>query len=169
MIGRDWFEHFVPESDRPAALAAFRQLMSAGVGAVRHSEHAVRTREGGDRVMAWQHTVVPDETGDAAGMLNSGWDITARRGVEAERSRRATDAVAAAQYHYLSNSVGGAEVEYMYESDTKAWVHFCHPRWMYDGTALCGAPIEVSRGFLEGWYGHNGVSLGNPQIGRAHV
>jgi hypothetical protein len=75
------------------------------------------------------------------------------------------DAVAAAQYHYLSNSVGGAEVEYMYESDTKAWVHFCHPRWMYDGTALCGSPIEVSRGFLEGWYGHNGVSLGNPRLG----
>jgi hypothetical protein len=75
------------------------------------------------------------------------------------------DAVAAAQYHYLSNSVGGAEVEYMYEADNKAWVHFCHPRWMYDGTALCGAPIEVSRGFLEGWYGYNGVSLGNPRLG----
>lgn len=75
------------------------------------------------------------------------------------------DAVAAAQYHYLSNSVGGVEVEYMYEADDKAWVHFCHPRWVYDGTALCGVPVEVSRGFLEGWYGHNGVSLGNPRLG----
>ncbi|MDP6833478.1 MAG: hypothetical protein QF521_08675 [Alphaproteobacteria bacterium] len=75
------------------------------------------------------------------------------------------DAVAAAQYHYLSNSVGGAEVEYMYEADDKAWVHFCHPRWMYDGTALCGAPLQVSHGFLRGWYGHNGVSLGNPRLG----
>jgi hypothetical protein len=75
------------------------------------------------------------------------------------------DAVAAAQYHYLSNSVGGVEVEYMYENDRKAWVHFCHPRWMYDGTALCGVPVEVSHGFLRGWYGHNGVSLGNPRLG----
>ncbi len=75
------------------------------------------------------------------------------------------DAVACAQYHYLSNSVGGVEVEYMYESDEKAWVHFCHPRWMYEGTALCGMPIEVSRGFLKGWYGQNGVSLGNPRLG----
>ncbi|MDP6566703.1 MAG: hypothetical protein QF578_17880 [Alphaproteobacteria bacterium] len=74
-------------------------------------------------------------------------------------------AVAAAQYHYLSNSVGGVEVEYMYEADHKAWVHFCHPRWMYDGTALCGVPLQVSHGFLRGWYGHNGVSLGNPRLG----
>ncbi|MDP6022816.1 MAG: hypothetical protein QGG19_16180 [Alphaproteobacteria bacterium] len=75
------------------------------------------------------------------------------------------DAVAAAQYHYLSNSVGGAEVEYMYEANDKVWVHFRHPRWMYDGTALCGAPLQVSHGFLRGWYGHNGVSLGNPRLG----
>lgn len=75
------------------------------------------------------------------------------------------DAVAAAQYHYLSNSIGGVEVEYMYEADHKAWVRFCHPRWLYEGTALCGVPLEVSHGFLRGWYGYNGVSLGNPRLG----
>jgi len=74
-------------------------------------------------------------------------------------------AVAAAQYHFLSNSVGGVEVEYMYEADDKAWVRFCHPRWLYDGTALCGVPLQVSHGFLNGWYGQNGVSLGNPRLG----
>ncbi len=76
-----------------------------------------------------------------------------------------SDAVAAAQYHYLSNSVGGVEVEFIPETDKKAWVHFCHPRWMFDGTALCGMPVEISRGILTGWYGHNGVSLGNRRLG----
>ena len=76
-----------------------------------------------------------------------------------------SDAVACAQYHYLSNSVGGVGVEYMFENDKKAWVHFCHPRWMYEGTALCGMPIEVSQGFLKGWYAHNGISLKNPRLG----
>ncbi len=75
------------------------------------------------------------------------------------------DAVACAQYHYLSNRVGGAEVEYIFESDQKAWVHFCHPRWAYEGAALCGIPIEVSHGFLNGWYAQNGVSLNNPRLG----
>ncbi len=76
-----------------------------------------------------------------------------------------THPVAAAKYHYLSNSVGGVEVEFMPESETKAWVRFCHSRWLYDGTALCGVPESVSHGFLKGWYGHNGVSLGNDRMG----
>ena len=75
------------------------------------------------------------------------------------------DAVAAARYHYFSNRIGGVEVEYMYESDRKAWVRFPHPRWIYDGTAICGVPEQVGHGFIRGWYGHNGVSLNNPRLG----
>ncbi|MDD9907201.1 MAG: hypothetical protein OXT06_26795 [Rhodospirillaceae bacterium] len=74
-------------------------------------------------------------------------------------------AVACAKYHVLSNSVGGVRVEYMADSDTKAWVRFRYPRWMYDGPALCGIPVEASRGFLKGWYAQNGVSLRNPRLG----
>lgn len=74
-------------------------------------------------------------------------------------------AVACAKYHVLSNGVGGVRVEYMEESDTKAWVRFRYPRWMYDGPALCGIPVEASRGFLKGWYAQNGVSLKNPRLG----
>ncbi len=75
------------------------------------------------------------------------------------------DAVAAARYHYLANAIGGVEVTYHEESPQKAWVHFRHPRWLYAGAALCGVPVEVSHGFLRGWYGHNGVSMGNPRLG----
>ena len=75
------------------------------------------------------------------------------------------DAVACAAYHYLSNSVGGVTVEFMRESDRKAWVNFVPPRWIYPGASICGVPSEVSRAFLHGWYAHNGVSLGNPRLG----
>ncbi|MEE4282467.1 MAG: hypothetical protein V2I41_11025 [Pseudomonadales bacterium] len=74
-------------------------------------------------------------------------------------------AVACAKYHVLSNNIGGVGVEYMAESDRKAWVRFRYPRWMYAGPAICGVPVEVSRGFLNGWYAYNGVSLGNPRLG----
>lgn len=74
-------------------------------------------------------------------------------------------AVACAAYHYLSNSIGGVPVEFMRESDAKAWVRFVPPRWIYPGAAICGVPTEVSRAFLRGWYAHNGVSLGNPRLG----
>ena len=74
-------------------------------------------------------------------------------------------AVACAKYHVLSNSLGGVSVEYMEESDKKAWVRFRYPRWLYSSAAICGIPIEVSRGFLHGWYAHNGISLNNPKLG----
>lgn len=74
-------------------------------------------------------------------------------------------AAACAAYHYLGNRIGGVDVQFMPESDRKAWVRFVHPRWIYEGTAICGVPIEVSRGMLRGWYAHNGVSLGNDRLG----
>ncbi|MEM7405495.1 MAG: hypothetical protein AAF458_09405 [Pseudomonadota bacterium] len=75
------------------------------------------------------------------------------------------DAVACARYHVLSNSIGGVGVEYLAESDTKAWVRFRYPRWMFAGAAICGVPVGASRGFLRGWYAQNGVTLGNPRLG----
>ena len=60
-------------------------------------------------------------------------------------------AVAAAQYHYLSNWIGGVHVEYMYETDRKAWIRYPPPRWIWRGTAICGVPGEVSRAMLRGW------------------
>jgi hypothetical protein len=74
-------------------------------------------------------------------------------------------AVAAAQYHYLSNWIGGVSVEYMYENDRKAWIRYPPPRWIWRGTAICGVPGEVSRAMLRGWHANNGVSLGNPRMG----
>src|SRR5215210_6621811 len=74
-------------------------------------------------------------------------------------------AVAAAQYHYLSNWIGGVSVEYMYESDRKAWIRYPPPRWIWRGTAICGVPGEVSRAMLRGWHANNGVALGNPKLG----
>jgi hypothetical protein len=74
-------------------------------------------------------------------------------------------AVACAQYHYFSNALGGVKTEYVRESDIKAWVRYPPPRWIWQGTAICGVPREVNEAMLHGWHGHNGVSLGNPRLG----
>lgn len=74
-------------------------------------------------------------------------------------------AVACAQYHYLSNQIGGVRVEYMVESDKKAWVRYAPPRWIWDGVAICGVTGDMSRAILRGWHAHNGVTLGNPRLG----
>ena len=77
-------------------------------------------------------------------------------------------AVAAAQYHYLSNWIGGVHVEYMYESDRKAWIRYSPPRWIWRGTAICGVPGEVSRAMLRGWHANNGAVLGDLRLPVRH-
>ncbi|MFC3231191.1 hypothetical protein ACFOGJ_28340 [Marinibaculum pumilum] len=78
---------------------------------------------------------------------------------------RLPHAVACAQYHFFSNALGGVKTEYMPESDAKAWVRYPPPRWIWQGTAICGIPRTVNEAMLHGWHGHNGVSLGNPRLG----
>ncbi|MDH1473377.1 hypothetical protein N5F13_02640 [Comamonas thiooxydans] len=74
-------------------------------------------------------------------------------------------AVAAAQYHYLSNHIGGVSVEFMPEANNKAWIRYAAPRWIWSGTALCGIPPDVSRAMLLGWHSQNGTMLQNPRLG----
>lgn len=74
-------------------------------------------------------------------------------------------AVAAARYHYLSNAIGGVGVEYHEESAKKAWIRYPPPRWIWQGTAICGIPPEVNVAMMRGWHAQNGVSLGCPRLG----
>lgn len=75
------------------------------------------------------------------------------------------DAVASAQYHYLSNFIGTVKVEYMPETDRKSWIRYPPPRWIFDGTAICGVPDSVTIAMMRGWHAHNGEALGNPRLG----
>jgi hypothetical protein len=74
-------------------------------------------------------------------------------------------AVACAQYHVLSNSLGGVGVSWIPESDRKSWVRYRPPRWIWDGTAVCGIPSRVSRAQMHAWHANNGVLLNNPNLG----
>lgn len=56
-------------------------------------------------------------------------------------------------------------MEYMPESERKAWIRYTPPRWIWSGTALCGIPPEASRAMLAGWHAQNGVMLKNPRLG----
>ncbi len=78
---------------------------------------------------------------------------------------RLPHAVACAQYHYLSNQLGGVKTEYVAESNRKAWVRYPPPRWIWHGASICGIPSRVNAAMLHGWHGHNGVTLGNPRLG----
>jgi hypothetical protein len=138
------------------------ELMSPSVEAVAVLHHAwftglilvIASRDGADAVGEWVRRTFRRQ--HEAKFLSS----FAKLGLDG-----LPHAVACARYHYLSNRIGGVEVEYVAEHDRKAWVRFPHPRWIYEGTAICGVPETVSQGFLRGWYAQNGVSLRNPRLG----
>src|SRR3954467_8794012 len=65
-------------------------------------------------------------------------------GLEKLGLRGLPDAVACAQYHYLSNALGGVKVEWIAESDTKSWVRYLPPGWMFPRAAVCGTPTVVT-------------------------
>ena len=54
-------------------------------------------------------------------------------------------AVACAQYHYLSNALGGVKVEWIAESDTKSWVRYLPPRWIRWKRSRMGQPMSTQK------------------------
>jgi len=88
IVGRCWFDHFLPEADRDAKRLIFQRLLTAGTEPQRlYAENPVLTRSGEERLIAWDCTVLPDENGRCAGVLGCGLDITERKRAEAEVTR----------------------------------------------------------------------------------
>ncbi|WP_073103049.1 hypothetical protein [Pollutimonas bauzanensis] len=74
-------------------------------------------------------------------------------------------AVVAAQYHYLSNKIGGLNLQYIEESPKKVWIRYLPPVWSFPDLSLVAVPSSVQRAVFTGWHPFNGVSLGAPQLG----
>jgi len=86
ILGRNWFDLFVPQDEREANKSAFDRMLTHKTGPpVRSTENSLVTRTGERRLFAWHTTMLRNETGTAVGTLSSGEDITERRKVESDR------------------------------------------------------------------------------------
>lgn len=86
VIGKNWFDTFIPERIRDEVRAVFEKLMAGEVEPVEHFENPVLTGSGEERIIAWHNTLLYDEEGGITATLSSGEDITERKRVEAEKS-----------------------------------------------------------------------------------
>lgn len=82
IIGKDWFETFVPENVRQHTLQGFRRLMAGQLEPVEYFETPVLTPNGRQRLIAWHNVLLKNGKGNIVGTLSSGEDITQRRHAE---------------------------------------------------------------------------------------
>jgi len=86
IIGRDWFENFLPGQIREEAREVFSKLISGELEEpYNYYENPILTKEGEQRLIAWYNVPVYDEAGEIVGTLSSGQDITEQRRAEAEK------------------------------------------------------------------------------------
>jgi PAS domain S-box-containing protein len=82
IIGKNWFDTFIPSEIRENVRDAFKKLISAEIEPVRFFENPVLTKNGTERIIAWENTLIKDEAGNIISTLSSGEDITARKAAE---------------------------------------------------------------------------------------
>jgi len=82
IVGKNWFDTFLPERLRDTVRADFFRLMAGEVEAIAFYENPVLTKAGDERLIAWHNTVFFDENGHVTGTLGSGEDITDRKRLE---------------------------------------------------------------------------------------
>ncbi len=89
IVGKNWFDHFIPERARAEAKANFVKLQLAGgkQRLVDYTEGPLLQHGGGERTIAWHNTLLNDSTGRVLGVLGSGEDITLRKEAEARLVR----------------------------------------------------------------------------------
>jgi PAS domain S-box-containing protein len=78
IVGKNWFDNFVPERDRDRVKAYFAELTAGNVDLGKCFENPVLMKNGGERIIAWHNPVLKDDD-NIIGTLSYGEDVTERR------------------------------------------------------------------------------------------
>jgi len=87
LLGKNWFDMVLPESEREKVKAVFARLIEGELGPVEHVENYVHTRSAEKRLISWHNTLVRDADGNIQGTLSSGEDITDSKRLAEEQQR----------------------------------------------------------------------------------
>jgi len=82
IIGRNWFDNFLPEKIRGDIKKVFQKIISGEIQLFEYVENPVLTKKGEERLIAWHNTILTDDSGKIVASLSSGEDITERKKTE---------------------------------------------------------------------------------------
>lgn len=82
IVGKNWFDSFVPQEQRSEARVAFERLVAGELKLLEYFDTPVLTASGEMRIISWHSTVLRDEANRIIGTLSSGNDVTERKRAE---------------------------------------------------------------------------------------
>ncbi len=86
VLGKSWFEVFLPPERRPDLRNMFSSLLADLPGSWHH-ENEIVTRAGERRLISWNNTVLRSAAGEVIGTASIGEDITDRKSLEKQLLR----------------------------------------------------------------------------------
>mgnify|MGYP005815592209 CR=1 FL=1 len=84
--GKNWFDEFLPETNRDSMRQLFKDLIEQGTLVSDSYENEIVTVDGRVRLVEWHNTLLKDEKGQFEATLSSGVDITEKRALEKARA-----------------------------------------------------------------------------------
>ncbi|KYG82480.1 PAS domain-containing sensor histidine kinase [Roseivirga echinicomitans] len=83
--GMNWFDEFIPESERENVRSLFHEMIDSKTGISLTNENLIINAQGEQRLIEWHNTVLKDRLGMPDATLSSGVDITEKRALEKTR------------------------------------------------------------------------------------
>lgn len=78
IIGKNWFENFIPEKNQKAARDLFKKIMEEK-DTSGYCENVILTRNKKEKLIAWRNAALKDGLGNTIGIIFSGDDITEKK------------------------------------------------------------------------------------------
>ena len=82
IVGKSWFQTFLPERIRREAKEVFHKLMKGKLHGSEYFENPVVNSKGEERIVRWRNTFIKNAKGKVEETLSSGEDITEQRQAE---------------------------------------------------------------------------------------
>ncbi len=90
-IGRIWFDQFVPFSERNEAKEIFDMILKGGIEKYRQKESTILTKDGKERLILWNYSVLKNATGEITAIIAVGQDVTELKKIESELLKKMND------------------------------------------------------------------------------
>jgi len=92
IVGKHWFQTFLPAPAAGTVTQIFGELLANGAGqGTAFVENPVISADGRERTVRWHNAVLRDDAGNVTGTLSSGVDVTEQRAAEQALARLAEE------------------------------------------------------------------------------